>query len=101
MKAVGVRRLSREVKALLEEVAAGEELLLTRDGEPVAVLRAATPADSLQLLSHDGLLSQLDLPGEWDHPQGANGTSGRCTATPLPPRESPERPRNRRKQAQQ
>jgi prevent-host-death family protein len=45
MRQVTIRELSRNTAEVLERVAAGEEIEVTRNGRPVAVLRAPDPVD--------------------------------------------------------
>jgi len=42
-KSVGVHEAKTHLSALLERVAAGEEIVITRRGEPLAKLSAVTP----------------------------------------------------------
>ena len=45
MPQVTIRELSRNTAEVLERVAAGEEIEVTRNGQPMAVLRAPDPVD--------------------------------------------------------
>jgi antitoxin (DNA-binding transcriptional repressor) of toxin-antitoxin stability system len=54
MKTVGIRELKNSLSEYVRQVRAGEEILVTDRGEPVAELRAPTPADARQSL-HPGL----------------------------------------------
>jgi antitoxin (DNA-binding transcriptional repressor) of toxin-antitoxin stability system len=45
MRQVTIRELARNTAEVLERVAAGEEIEITRNGQPVALLRAPDPVD--------------------------------------------------------
>ena len=55
MERVGVRELRREASAILRRVSAGETVVITDRGRPVALLVRAMP-DGLDRLEEEGLL---------------------------------------------
>jgi prevent-host-death family protein len=57
MAEVGVAQLRRDLKAWLERVAAGDEVVITDRGRPIARLSAVDTAPILDRLTADGRLS--------------------------------------------
>lgn len=57
MKTVEVREADNALSALLEEVQAGEEIILARDGKPLARLIAVAPAQAA--VRQPGILKTL------------------------------------------
>ena len=68
MQRVGVRQLRNQVAAVVRRAGAGERIVVTVDGEPVAQLGPLEPAGSPTLddLAAAGLVR---LPGRPDRPQ--------------------------------
>jgi len=63
--AVGVRELRNHGGSVLERVQAGEEIVVTKSGRPVAVLKPLKPAalEKVALLARWRALPTLDLGG--------------------------------------
>jgi prevent-host-death family protein len=69
MKRISATQFKAQCLALLDEAAAGEEIVVTKHGQPVALVVAAEPAADLQgsvtfHVDDDALIAPLDV--EWD-----------------------------------
>ncbi len=71
MESVGVRELRNEVAAVLRRAAAGERVVVTSDGRPVAQLGPLEPdgAPTLADLMAAGLVEPPATPGRPDPPE--------------------------------
>jgi prevent-host-death family protein len=69
MKRISATQFKAQCLALLDEAAAGEEIVVTKHGQPVALVVAAEPPADLQgsvtfHVDDDELIAPLDV--EWD-----------------------------------
>lgn len=69
MKRISATQFKAQCLALLDEAAAGEEIVVTKHGQPVALVVAAEPAADLQAsvtfhVDDDELIAPLDV--EWN-----------------------------------
>ena len=66
---VGIRELRNQVAAIVRRAAAGERILVTSDGKPVAMLGPIEPSPGGVTL--DDLISSglVQPPGRLDHPE--------------------------------
>lgn len=63
MVAVGVHETKTQLSQLLQRVAAGEEIVITRSGDPVAKLVPVAPGGGRRLGIDDGV---FDVPADFD-----------------------------------
>ncbi len=64
-KSVGVHEAKTHLSRLIEEVAAGEEIVITRRGEEVARLVASRPAAKRRFGLDEG---RFEIPDDFDDP---------------------------------
>ena len=70
MKIVNVHEAKTHLSRLLEEVEAGQEVVIARAGRPVARLTALQPARSPRRLG--ALAGRYTVPEDWDAPLPAD-----------------------------
>jgi prevent-host-death family protein len=75
MKAVGLREINQHFSHYIKVVKAGEEVIITERGKPVAILKPVAPTTDLDVkirrLEADGLLTPPRLEGSPKiHPAG-------------------------------
>lgn len=59
MQTVNVRETRQRLSHLLDAVAAGEEIMIMRNGKPAAVLVAPTSAESVAFEDHSAFRAEL------------------------------------------
>jgi prevent-host-death family protein len=67
MHEVSITEVKNSLSALLERAAEGEDIVITRRGEPVAMLTRAPARSEKPKL--DTLAGKLTLPEGWDEPE--------------------------------
>lgn len=64
MATYGMHEAKTHLSKLVEKAAQGEEVVITRSGEPVAILSAPPPRKGGGLLALEGTWAHLDI--DWD-----------------------------------